>query len=103
SAQSVDQPVVQVRTDCYRFYQQSKAVSTPLALVKPTLPRPRSLPEVKPNKGSLRQEYPCRLPPPSARYLGRLWFFRRQASFFGRSQATVDQGFFPLDQRGPHL
>ena len=57
SAQCVDRSVVHVRTDCHRLCQQSKAGSAPLAPVKPMWPRPRSLPPVRPNKGSLREEY----------------------------------------------
>ena len=91
SAQCVDRSVVHVRTDCHRLCQQSKAGSAPLAPVKPMWPRPRSLPPVRPNKGSLREESP-----------GHLWFFRLQAPFFGRHGATVDKGFFPVDQPAPH-
>ena len=85
SAQFVDPQVVHLKTDCHRFCPQSKAGSTPLARVKPMWPRPRSLPQVRLNKGSLREKSPDRLPPPSVWYLRRLWFFRHEA--------TVDKGF----------
>ena len=74
SAQFVDQQVVHVKTDCHRLCPQSNAVLTPLGRVKLMWPRPRSLPPVKPNKGSLREKSPDRLPLPSASYPGHLWF-----------------------------
>ena len=90
SARFVDPQVVHLKTDCQRLCPQSKAVSRPL-----------------PQGQAEQRQLPTGIPWPSATIISLRplppLVFPTAGPFFGHHKATIDKGFFPVDQPAPHL